>query len=79
MFVWFKPTPLVNMVSFFLLPYWFEQLVESPPDCEDETMVPVLTSKKASELPVNEVACTLQVRRLSLNGESSLQELSRIV
>ncbi|KAL2084687.1 hypothetical protein ACEWY4_020205 [Coilia grayii] len=35
-------------------------LVESPPDREDETMVPVLTSKRASELPVNEVACTLQ-------------------
>ncbi|KAG5271242.1 hypothetical protein AALO_G00177490 [Alosa alosa] len=35
-------------------------LVESPPDREDETMVPVLTSKKASELPVNEVVCTLQ-------------------
>ncbi|XP_030637269.1 calcium-transporting ATPase type 2C member 1 [Chanos chanos] len=30
------------------------------PHCEDETMVPVLTSKKASELPVNEVACLLQ-------------------
>ncbi|CAB1334703.1 unnamed protein product, partial [Coregonus sp. 'balchen'] len=28
--------------------------------CEDETMVPVLTSKKASELPVNEVTCVLQ-------------------
>uniref|UniRef100_A0A3P8PXI7 Calcium-transporting ATPase n=1 Tax=Astatotilapia calliptera TaxID=8154 RepID=A0A3P8PXI7_ASTCA len=27
---------------------------------EDETMVPVLTSRKASELPVNEVACVLQ-------------------
>uniref|UniRef100_A0AAY4ACL0 Calcium-transporting ATPase n=1 Tax=Denticeps clupeoides TaxID=299321 RepID=A0AAY4ACL0_9TELE len=27
---------------------------------EDETMVPVLTSRKASELPVNEVAYTLQ-------------------
>ncbi|GLD53281.1 calcium-transporting ATPase type 2C member 1 isoform X1, partial [Lates japonicus] len=27
---------------------------------EDETMVPVLTSRKASELPVNEVACILQ-------------------
>uniref|UniRef100_A0A7N6AYE8 Calcium-transporting ATPase n=1 Tax=Anabas testudineus TaxID=64144 RepID=A0A7N6AYE8_ANATE len=29
---------------------------------EDETMVPVLTSRKASELPVNEAACTLQVK-----------------
>uniref|UniRef100_A0A4W4FFB8 Calcium-transporting ATPase n=1 Tax=Electrophorus electricus TaxID=8005 RepID=A0A4W4FFB8_ELEEL len=28
----------------------------------DETMVPVLTSKKASELPVNEVACALQFK-----------------
>ncbi|XP_034057178.1 calcium-transporting ATPase type 2C member 1 isoform X1 [Gymnodraco acuticeps] len=27
---------------------------------EDETMVPVLTSRKASELPVNEVVCVLQ-------------------
>uniref|UniRef100_A0A4W6DNN9 P-type Ca(2+) transporter n=1 Tax=Lates calcarifer TaxID=8187 RepID=A0A4W6DNN9_LATCA len=29
---------------------------------EDETMVPVLTSRKASELPVNEVACILQFK-----------------
>ncbi|XP_051575748.1 calcium-transporting ATPase type 2C member 1-like [Myxocyprinus asiaticus] len=35
-------------------------LAECQPLCEDETMVPVLTSKKASELPVNEIACTLQ-------------------
>ncbi|XP_036394644.1 calcium-transporting ATPase type 2C member 1 [Megalops cyprinoides] len=35
-------------------------LGEELPHCEDETMVPVLTSKKASELPVNEVACLLQ-------------------
>lgn len=28
---------------------------------EDETMVPVLTSRKASELPVHEVVCVLQV------------------
>ncbi|KAG7469861.1 hypothetical protein MATL_G00133230 [Megalops atlanticus] len=35
-------------------------LGEDLPHCEDETMVPVLTSKKASELPVNEVACLLQ-------------------
>uniref|UniRef100_A0A672KNM1 Calcium-transporting ATPase n=1 Tax=Sinocyclocheilus grahami TaxID=75366 RepID=A0A672KNM1_SINGR len=33
---------------------------ECQPHCENETMVPVLTSKKASELPVNEVACALQ-------------------
>lgn len=37
------------------------QLSQSHPSCEDETMVPVLTSRKASELPVNEVACVLQV------------------
>ncbi|XP_051577895.1 calcium-transporting ATPase type 2C member 1 isoform X1 [Myxocyprinus asiaticus] len=35
-------------------------LAECQPLCEDETMVPVVTSKKASELPVNEVACVLQ-------------------
>ncbi|XP_059424297.1 calcium-transporting ATPase type 2C member 1-like isoform X1 [Carassius carassius] len=35
-------------------------LAECQPHCENETMVPVLTSKKASELPVNEVACALQ-------------------
>ncbi|XP_057197065.1 calcium-transporting ATPase type 2C member 1 isoform X4 [Triplophysa rosa] len=36
------------------------ELAEVQPRCEDETMVPVLTSKRASELPVNEVACVLQ-------------------
>uniref|UniRef100_A0A7N6FIC3 Calcium-transporting ATPase n=1 Tax=Anabas testudineus TaxID=64144 RepID=A0A7N6FIC3_ANATE len=36
------------------------QLSERQPSSEDETMVPVLTSRKASELPVNEAACTLQ-------------------
>ncbi|XP_057197061.1 calcium-transporting ATPase type 2C member 1 isoform X2 [Triplophysa rosa] len=36
------------------------RLAEVQPRCEDETMVPVLTSKRASELPVNEVACVLQ-------------------
>ncbi|XP_029927832.1 calcium-transporting ATPase type 2C member 1 [Myripristis murdjan] len=35
-------------------------LSERHPCSEDETMVPVLASKKASELPVNEVACVLQ-------------------
>ncbi|KAF4102896.1 calcium-transporting ATPase type 2C member 1 isoform X1 [Onychostoma macrolepis] len=35
-------------------------LAECQPQCENETMIPVLTSKKASELPVNEVACALQ-------------------
>uniref|UniRef100_A0A673JI13 Calcium-transporting ATPase n=1 Tax=Sinocyclocheilus rhinocerous TaxID=307959 RepID=A0A673JI13_9TELE len=38
----------------------FFQLSECQPHSENETMVPVLTSKKASELPVNEVACALQ-------------------
>lgn len=37
------------------------QLSETQLSSEDETMVPVLTSRKASELPVNEVACILQV------------------
>ncbi|XP_065154676.1 calcium-transporting ATPase type 2C member 1 [Paramisgurnus dabryanus] len=36
------------------------RLVECQPPGEDETMVPVLTSKRASELAVNEVACVLQ-------------------
>ncbi|KAM4736379.1 calcium-transporting ATPase type 2C member 1 isoform 2-T2 [Anableps anableps] len=35
-------------------------LSQNQPCGEDETMVPVLTSRKASELPVNEVACILQ-------------------
>ncbi|XP_062321215.1 calcium-transporting ATPase type 2C member 1 isoform X1 [Osmerus eperlanus] len=35
-------------------------LSQREPYSEDETMVPVLTSKKASELPVNEVVCVLQ-------------------
>ncbi|KAM3613718.1 uncharacterized protein V6R79_004145 [Siganus canaliculatus] len=35
-------------------------LSQRQPSSEDETMVPVLTSKRASELPVNEVACVLQ-------------------
>ncbi|XP_038137087.1 calcium-transporting ATPase type 2C member 1 isoform X1 [Cyprinodon tularosa] len=37
-----------------------QQLSQNQPCSEDETMVPVLTSRKASELPVNEVACILQ-------------------
>ncbi|XP_062321216.1 calcium-transporting ATPase type 2C member 1 isoform X2 [Osmerus eperlanus] len=36
------------------------RLSQREPYSEDETMVPVLTSKKASELPVNEVVCVLQ-------------------
>ncbi|XP_060756465.1 calcium-transporting ATPase type 2C member 1 isoform X3 [Neoarius graeffei] len=35
-------------------------LAESQSQSEDETMIPVLTSKRASELPVNEVVCVLQ-------------------
>nr|XP_020473106.1 calcium-transporting ATPase type 2C member 1 isoform X1 [Monopterus albus] len=35
-------------------------LSEREPSSEDETMVPVLTSRKASELPVDEVASILQ-------------------
>ena len=31
------------------------------PDGDNETMIPVLSSKKASELPVDEVASILQV------------------
>uniref|UniRef100_A0A4W6DMG6 Calcium-transporting ATPase n=1 Tax=Lates calcarifer TaxID=8187 RepID=A0A4W6DMG6_LATCA len=41
---------------------------------EDETMVPVLTSRKASELPVNEVACILQA---DLQLGLSQEEVSR--
>jgi len=37
------------------------QLTQRPPSREDEMMVPVLDAKKASQLPVNEVACILQV------------------
>nr|XP_029138681.1 calcium-transporting ATPase type 2C member 1-like isoform X1 [Labrus bergylta] len=37
-----------------------ELLSERQPSSEDETMVPVLTSRKASEYPVNEAACILQ-------------------
>lgn len=45
-------------------------LVECQPDSKNETMVPVLTSKKASELPVNEVACALQADlQFGLNRE----------
>uniref|UniRef100_A0A673JNE0 Calcium-transporting ATPase n=1 Tax=Sinocyclocheilus rhinocerous TaxID=307959 RepID=A0A673JNE0_9TELE len=39
-----------------------QKLSECQPHSENETMVPVLTSKKASELPVNEVACALQFK-----------------
>ncbi|XP_044064467.1 calcium-transporting ATPase type 2C member 1 isoform X1 [Siniperca chuatsi] len=45
-------------------------LSERQPFSEDEIMVPVLASKKASELPVNEVACILQADlQLGLNQE----------
>ncbi|XP_066499401.1 calcium-transporting ATPase type 2C member 1 isoform X2 [Hoplias malabaricus] len=49
-------------------------LAECKPGCEDENMVPVLTSKKASELPVNEVACALQA---DLQFGLTLDEVSR--
>ncbi|XP_053183338.1 calcium-transporting ATPase type 2C member 1 [Scomber japonicus] len=49
-------------------------LSERQPSSEDETMVPVLTSKKASELPVNEVACVLQA---DLQLGLTLEEVSR--
>uniref|UniRef100_A0A671LV14 Calcium-transporting ATPase n=1 Tax=Sinocyclocheilus anshuiensis TaxID=1608454 RepID=A0A671LV14_9TELE len=39
---------------------YLSKLAECQPHCENETMIPVLSSKKASELPVNEVACALQ-------------------
>uniref|UniRef100_A0AAQ5XSU0 Calcium-transporting ATPase n=2 Tax=Amphiprion ocellaris TaxID=80972 RepID=A0AAQ5XSU0_AMPOC len=46
------------------------QLSERQPSSDDETMVPVLTSRKASELPVNEVVCILQAdQQLGLTQE----------
>lgn len=42
------------------------QLPQRQPSSEDETMVPVLTSKRASELPISEAACVLQVRTSDL-------------
>lgn len=50
---------LSGSITFLCL--FMSQLSERQPSCEDETMVPVLTSRKASELPVNEAACILQV------------------
>lgn len=44
-------------------------------------MVPVLTSRKASELPVNEVACILQVRmhsRVPTDLEALAHELKGV-
>uniref|UniRef100_A0A8D3EA95 Calcium-transporting ATPase n=1 Tax=Scophthalmus maximus TaxID=52904 RepID=A0A8D3EA95_SCOMX len=49
-------------------------LSERRPSSEDETMVPVLTSRKASELPVNEVACVLQA---DLQSGLTQEEVSR--
>ena len=51
----------IPKVDYFLFLFVL-QLSQREPYSEDETMVPVLTSKKASELPVNEVVCVLQVR-----------------
>ncbi|KAG7283007.1 hypothetical protein CRUP_028524 [Coryphaenoides rupestris] len=45
-------------------------LTQRPPSREDEMMVPVLDAKKASQLPVNEVACILQAElQLGLSHE----------
>uniref|UniRef100_A0A673L131 Calcium-transporting ATPase n=1 Tax=Sinocyclocheilus rhinocerous TaxID=307959 RepID=A0A673L131_9TELE len=41
---------------------YLSKLAECQPHCENETMIPVLSSKKASELPVNEVVCALQFK-----------------
>ncbi|XP_035991501.1 calcium-transporting ATPase type 2C member 1 isoform X2 [Fundulus heteroclitus] len=49
-------------------------LSQNQPCSEDETMVPVLTSRKASELPVNEAACILQA---DLQSGLSQEEVSR--
>ncbi|KAM6967964.1 calcium-transporting ATPase type 2C member 1 isoform 1-T1 [Aplochiton taeniatus] len=49
-------------------------LSQREPPSEDETMVPVLALKKASELPVNEVACALQA---DLQQGLSHHEVSR--
>ncbi|XP_024114141.1 calcium-transporting ATPase type 2C member 1 isoform X1 [Oryzias melastigma] len=49
-------------------------LSESPPCSEDENMVPVLTSREASELPVNEVVCSLQA---DLQGGLTQEEVRR--
>ncbi|XP_056448626.1 calcium-transporting ATPase type 2C member 1 isoform X1 [Gadus chalcogrammus] len=46
------------------------ELSPRPPSREDEMMVPVLGPKKASQLPVNEVACILQAElQLGLSQE----------
>ncbi|XP_042169013.1 calcium-transporting ATPase type 2C member 1-like isoform X1 [Oncorhynchus tshawytscha] len=55
----FIPLPVIRLLC-HRLPTILSTLSERQPQCEDETMVPVLTSKKASELPVNEVTCVLQ-------------------
>ncbi|KAF2983869.1 hypothetical protein EK904_005228 [Melospiza melodia maxima] len=39
------------------------------PDGDNETMIPVLSSKKASELPVDEVASILQVSKFFISKE----------
>uniref|UniRef100_A0A4W6DNL0 Calcium-transporting ATPase n=2 Tax=Lates calcarifer TaxID=8187 RepID=A0A4W6DNL0_LATCA len=60
---------LLKFLSLFVL-----QLSDRQQSSEDETMVPVLTSRKASELPVNEVACILQA---DLQLGLSQEEVSR--
>lgn len=58
---WVKFKGANFLFNSFYFVFSFFKLAECQPYCEDETMVPVLTSKRASELPVNEVACVLQV------------------
>uniref|UniRef100_A0A4W6DNJ9 P-type Ca(2+) transporter n=1 Tax=Lates calcarifer TaxID=8187 RepID=A0A4W6DNJ9_LATCA len=60
---------IFTFLSLFVL-----QLSDRQQSSEDETMVPVLTSRKASELPVNEVACILQA---DLQLGLSQEEVSR--
>ncbi|XP_062841321.1 calcium-transporting ATPase type 2C member 1 isoform X2 [Trichomycterus rosablanca] len=50
------------------------QAAENQTQSEDDTMVPVLTSKRASELPVNEVVCVLQADlQLGLSHEEVIR------
>lgn len=53
---------IVYYIQIFLLWFYFQVArFQKLPNTENETMIPVLTSKKASELPVSEVAGILQV------------------
>ncbi|KAF0032041.1 hypothetical protein F2P81_016596 [Scophthalmus maximus] len=64
----------MTFVALVQFPPVLLQLSERRPSSEDETMVPVLTSRKASELPVNEVACVLQA---DLQSGLTQEEVSR--